>query len=170
MFNIFKRKKVQEDIIGKIPPIYREKILTGDDILNSACPWSICKTDFFDNKEAYKIKVFLFDSDNEWDYFTKYSREVIGVSKEEILRVLEEKFNAYIINKDYSLNSREAIFFDIEDAIKAIEEFKTYYDSFYMPRAVARRLLCYKEGGYPPYFMDEYDGPVISDKKNSENC
>lgn len=164
---MFKRKK-RENVVEQEPQPYEIKNITGDDILNGVCPWAICKTDR-DDLKGYKIKIFLFDLDNEWEDFTKYSKEVIGISKEEILRVLEERFNAIGTNKSYSINSREAIFLTVEDAAKAIEEFKPYYESFYMPRAIAKRLLCYTEGGYPPYFTDKYDGQIIYEK-NSENC
>ncbi|MFW6008592.1 MAG: hypothetical protein ACOCP8_04925, partial [archaeon] len=41
----------------------------------------------------------------------------------------------------------------IEDAQEVINAIKPYYDTYHVPHAVAERLNCYSENGFPPYFM-----------------
>ena len=130
-----------------------EREITGNDILNGTSPWKICN-----DKHGYYIGVFRFD-ENEWDYITNCSDQILGVTKKEFIKVLKEKYNFSISEDHYSR------FSTFEDAKKAVDDFNPYYDDFYMPRAVMDRLSCYTEGGFPPYFIDVYKGPIYKEKK-----
>lgn len=157
-----KREDVEEDIEEKpeiINPYPINKTINGNDILNGVCPWAIITTllHYHRNSVVYKIKVFSFDK-NDWEKLSDASEKILGITRDEYFRIIEEKFRAKVFDKGCTWI--EEGFENLEDAIKAVEEFKSYYDTFYIPRAIAKRLGCYIEGGYPPYFTEKYKGNI----------
>lgn len=91
----------------------------------------------------YYIQVYLLD-DLKWSYLTYHPRIVLGISDREFFNLLTEKFNGEV--GEYIA---DIWFKNIEDAQIAIKEFKPYYDSYYLPRIIMRRLDSYDSGGYP---------------------
>lgn len=91
----------------------------------------------------YYIQVYLLD-DLKWSYLTYHPRIVLGISDREFFNLLTEKFNGEV--GEYIA---DIWFKNIEDAQIAIKEFKPYYDSYYLPRIIMRRLDSYDSSGYP---------------------
>jgi hypothetical protein len=125
----FKNKEVEVEEVEPQKP-------NMPDVLHGEDPWWIEKT-----RNGYAIYVYLFD-DSEWSNICYCSDKVLGVNRDEYVRIVKEKYNSY----QYG-------FINIENAKKALEEFRHLYDDFYMSRAVARRLMCYTSGGLQPYFQ-----------------
>lgn len=127
-----------------------QAILDGDD------PWDVDPVgwDFDNPKElrllGWKITVFRFDT-SSWDNILNCSEMMLGVKSEEFIRILKDKFGVVYKSIDYN---GTYLFPTKESAQKAIEEFKPYYQSYYMPRAMIARLSNYSEDGYKPYFQD----------------
>lgn len=144
-------------LFKKLPAgVYRGFPKHKPDICNNDDTWALKYS-----LGKYFIMVYSFTHGN-WRYIDGYSQAVLGITCPELQRVLMEKFNAK--TKDFGddfYTSYRCYFKNYEDAKKALEEFRPYYDSYYMPRAVMERLSFYSEGGYPPYFKDicdlEYD-------------
>ena len=106
--------------------------------------------------ENYIIKFY----DLEFKSYTNLrygSKEVLGVDRIEFRKICVEMFNAICgdLNSDYS----DLYYKDIKHAKKAMEDFKSYYQSYYVPKIIIKRLSNYDEenGGYPCYFRQHQD-------------
>lgn len=112
------------------------------------------KVDKYNSTPAtYVIKVYRIDT-AEWDHLMNCSSQIIGVKNTEYRRLIKEMFNA-----DEDRNSFP-VFNNIEDAQKAIDAFKPYYETYHVPRSIIERLSFYDEGGYPPTHLLPYVGEV----------
>jgi hypothetical protein len=119
----------------------------GEEILNGADPWSI-EPISYKGKLWYSIVVYDFN-DGKWYALWSCSQDILGVNKDEFQRVLQEHYHATLIH-DYPRD--EYCFETRERAEEVLNEVRSYYHSFHLPRAMMNRLSYYSEGGFPPYF------------------
>jgi hypothetical protein len=151
MFGLFKGNQTEkEEVVKKVTTL---SILEGLDN-----PWRVADNRYTE-KLAYVIQVFRLDI-SHWEDLDACSKKVLGVSSEEFHRVLKEVFNG----EDDHYGG--IMFRKREDAERAIEEFRPYYDSYHTPRAIADRLSFYDEGSYPPYF-GEYVKKYVKEESES---
>jgi hypothetical protein len=144
MFGWFKKKQKPEPYVEKYPRATNYV----PDILKNQDPWRVGRVDEQRGPRTWTIYVYRFDL-SKWEELHKCSQEVIGVTREEYARMMKEHYGASV--SDYY---GTVYFWSPEKALEVMENFKPYYDSYYMPRAVMDRLACYAEGGFPPYFIN----------------
>lgn len=136
----FKKEQVEEEIEVEKPTTTLSVLDEFDD------PWHIDVSESFQERTTlYEIVVFRLDI-SEWSALHDSSREVLGIQRSEYKRLITEVFNG-----DTS-SGYHTYFNNKEDAERAINEFRPYYDSYHTPKAIAERLSFYDEGSYPPYF------------------
>ncbi|MNO11446.1 hypothetical protein D3C76_10370 [compost metagenome] len=142
----FKKKKKESEESKK----EYEKSITIKVFEHEENPWRIVKENDIwvkGEKELLTIEVFRLDL-SKWEDLYYSTQKVIGVSTEEYSRIIQELFPQGLC----MVNTRP-YFRTMEAAQKALNEFAPYYDNFHVPKAIVERLMCYEDGGYPPYFI-----------------
>jgi hypothetical protein len=145
-FKKFKElKKLKEKVKQKAEQInkYNATRPWKPDVLHGENPWF----PYQDTDGTFEITFYDFE-ESVWCALDYHTEKVIGVTRDEFRRIILEKFCNYVDSIG------NGIFYkDLKSANKIIDEFKEYYDNYYMPRAVAKRLMNYSPGGYKPYFQ-----------------
>jgi hypothetical protein len=114
---------------------------TVPDVLNGDDPWGIREDD-----DTYCIVVYNFETGG-YSFIHEVSEKVLGVTSGELRTSMVEQYPG---QKGYH---DSFWFYSLDDANKAIDQFRPYYDSYYMPRAVMDRLSCYTPGGLIPHYI-----------------
>lgn len=143
-----KKNKKSEEVEVEVEKEY-EKSTTIKVFEHEENPWRIVEAGVYRKTKGkvYEIEVFRIDT-SEWCTLYYTSQIVLGVSSKEFSRIIRDLFN-----NDLFLIDDRPYFESVEAAQEVIDEFAPYYDNFHVPKAIAERLMCYEEGGYPPYFV-----------------
>ncbi|MNJ90119.1 hypothetical protein D3C87_77130 [compost metagenome] len=144
----FKKKKIEVIEVIEVDKDYKSTTIKIFE--NEENPWRIVKeNDIYvkGEKTLLTIKVFRLDL-SKWEDLYYSTQKIIGVATEEYSRIIQDLFP-----QDLHMVNNRPYFKNIEAAQKVIDEFAPCYDTYHTTRAIMDRLMCYEEGGYPPYFI-----------------